>query len=288
MYWRYAKQFDSLVEAGALDVRVAEVLKGMFGNCRGDLEHLGKVEISNTRPPGATDATLTINEFSNAIAYTQNPGADPPVANQNMAGPFALAIPKGLVNFGDNVLFGRFWAVAQALWINVADDDSYVDTFLASDRKGTLVQYQKADGTDTPANIPLRVYLPRGKSGLDPNVQKDTVLGYMMDPDGVAIMVTPPYLDGVIGSTCVMWQGDPDDKPAGWTVQTHVNDRLLRFSSTTGGNTQGSIGGTTMGAVSQAELAGGTEGAFGIIMGAGVTNVQDKFVNFLALLRTYS
>lgn len=287
LQWRQSSQFNKLVEAG-MDPRMVEIFRAMFGNCQDDLEHLGTVKFSNTRPPGATDAVVEINEYSNALRYTQDPGANPPVDNQNVLGPFAMHIPFGMVKFGDNVLHGRFWAVAQALWINVAGDDSYVDTFLASDRKGTLVQYQKADGTNTSAKIPLRVYLPRGNSGLDPNVQPGAVLGYMMDPDGVAVMVTPPYLDGVIGSTTQIWQGDPADKPAGWTIQQHVNDHVLRFSSATTGSTQGTLGGTSMGAVSKAEVVGGTTGAFAIGMDDSVTEVREKFVNYLALLRTYT
>lgn len=242
-----------LVESGMPEAQ-ANLIAGSIGNCAQRLEHRGQVAIDGDLSPDSIQAMLEVNLNSNQVEWSLDGGTTGGEGNQDVInGPWALAVNRGPVLIGDHLVNKRFWAVAQRNWVNdtgsLRRNNSYVDCYLATDRAGTLLQRTlAANNSETPMNYPLRVYLPRNGSGLDPNVVSGAVVGYMMGPDGEAVQVCPPYLDGKIDCSIRQWSGTFDDIPAGWAVDPNSLGQHI-VGATTGGSTGQAMSGQTQAAV---------------------------------------
>lgn len=124
---------------------------------------------------------------------------------------------RGTIKVTEPIQGAVFWAKARSDWVNVARNGSYVDCYRCTTKDGSGVDVSK----------PVRVYLPRQSSvatttvqGLDPNVRSGAVIGYLLDPNAVAVCVTG-HLDDKLG-TVKQWAGTIAEIPPGWEILTAI------------------------------------------------------------------
>ncbi len=190
---------------------IVDTFKDTFGQCRSDLRHNGRVEISTTRGDLASTTDAIYEDFNDATLtlsrYPHKPSTNDTSPPKNgwalnllngglkVCGPTLLCGPvtmpgggatSGSIGYGKATTAGAGDATVAHVLGTVHTWGSYIDANKC-DKDGTLTS-----GT-------VRIYLFR-THGSDPNVRVDDVVPYLVDDDDNALAIDS-FLDGKVSQT---------------------------------------------------------------------------------------
>lgn len=196
----------ALIDGLTLPEADKAALRELFGQCARALNHKGPVTLEATRPEGATDAELTVSNYEIPPRSRWTPSL-PTKANGGNG--FGVIFANGPV-LAKVPIFGAIrWAKANANWVNVAGDASYVTAYVATDYAGTLAVPSES----------ITLYLPRYGTGLDPAAYNNGVVPYFLDENGRA---TCPLMPNSLLGEIRMWNASTGF-PTGWQAADGTN-----------------------------------------------------------------